>query len=488
MRVLSVLVSLSLCSGCAATTGVTGQRTTESHEQRCNAPAEQVALRTIPLALSEQRQLDPLTAEASARTPTSFSWRTIRTAQVIDILSLLSKLEILEERSVRTPTDSTRLHEVRQEILSRVILAMLEVSSTVAKTSCEIERTFQVVDRLRTAETARVKQQTLWAIVIGAAAAVATGGLSIAGTSGSTEGILSVVGGTVAGALGITALYQERGERFDHADNILREVWENSARPIYLPPSVWRFLRRPMREEAADRTYRDEVIAAWRQEGRLGAEASEAEAARIELLFGAGGDYTTEDLQRRTRMLDSLRATILLMNQDLEQLLREVMIQSAAAKTSKSSRQLMSRTLHTTTRVARIAEPNVRLLGSWAERRRSVGLLARMIKELMHHGAQKSAYEQRHFRRGDQDRDGGSGKESDHGQADQDQQRPETGGDDERRKQRRGEGPADRPDHIASHQTGNEPVEPGKKKERQADDDHPHGPDEGAGVGMRVFG
>ncbi|MDR4479561.1 MAG: hypothetical protein R3B37_07445 [Nitrospira sp.] len=357
MRVLSVLISLFLCSGCAATTGLTGERTTKSHERRCNAPAEQVKLRKIPLALFEQRQKDPLAAEAAARTPTSFSWRTIQTAEVIEIRSLLSTLEILEERSITSPTDAARLHEVRQEILSRVMLAMLEVSSAVAKTSCEIERTFQVVDRLRTADTARVKQQTLWAIVIGAAAAVATGGLSIAETSGAAEGILSVVGGTLAGVLGITALYQESEERFEHPDNILREVWENSETPVYLPPSVWRFLRRPMREEATDRTYQDEIIAAWRQEGRLGAEASDAEAARIEFLFGAGGDYTTEDLQRRTRMLDSLRAVILLMNQDLEQLLREVLIQSAAAKATQRSDQRTSVVLGVTTRAARIVEP-----------------------------------------------------------------------------------------------------------------------------------
>ncbi len=43
-----------------------------------------------------------------------------------------------------------------------------------------------------------------------------------------------------------------------------------------------------MRENAADQTYRDEIIAAWSQEGRLAAESSEAVAAGIELLFGAG--------------------------------------------------------------------------------------------------------------------------------------------------------------------------------------------------------
>jgi hypothetical protein len=130
----------------------------------------------------------------------------------------------------------------------------------------------------------------------------------------------------------VTALYHETGESFRHTDNILREIWEDTEDPVYLPPSIWRFLRRPMREGESPRTYRDEIIAGWRQEGRLGDEESELEAIRAQLFFGDGGVYTTNDLQRRTQMLDSLRATVLLLNQDLEQLVKELIIQSSLSK------------------------------------------------------------------------------------------------------------------------------------------------------------
>ncbi len=332
VRLFFCLLLLLFSDGCALISDLTRQRPSETNERRCSAPPEQVEVRKIPLAVFEHRSADRLVRESIGRMPTSFSWRAIQTAQVIDVFSLLNQFEILEERSINSASDALRLQAVHQEILSRVTLAMLEVSSAVAKTTCEIERSSQVVDRLRVAENAQIRRQTLLAIIVGAATAVASGGLAIADISGVGEGVMSIIGGTVAGALGVTALYHETGESFRHTDNILREIWEDTEDPVYLPPSIWRFLRRPMREGESPRTYRDEIIAGWRQEGRLGDEGSELEATRAQLFFGDGGLYTTNDLQRRTQMLDSLRATVLLLNQDLEQLVKELIIQSSLSK------------------------------------------------------------------------------------------------------------------------------------------------------------
>lgn len=332
----SVPVSLSLLilstSGCSLIPAFSHTPVPQTNERRCSASSEQVELRKIPLAVLEHRSKDPLIAETIGRIPNSFSWRAIQTARVLDVLSLLNQFEILEERAMNSPADALRLHGVIQEILSRVTLAMLEVSSTVAKATCEIERSSEVVDGLRVAEDAQIRRQTLLAIVIGAATAAATGGLSIADISGVTEGVVSIVGGALAGALGVGALYHESKGSFRHPDNILREIWEDAEVPVHVPPSVWRFLRRPMREEEGQRTYRDEIIAGWRQEGRLGDYGSDEETTRARLFFSEGGVYTTKDLQRRTHMLDSLRATVSLLNHDIEQLVRELMIQTSLSK------------------------------------------------------------------------------------------------------------------------------------------------------------
>lgn len=56
---------------------------------------------------------------------------------------------------------------------------MLEVSGTAAETDCEMKRARELMDRLQKAEGARVKQLTLTAIILGAAAIV-TGGFGLA--------------------------------------------------------------------------------------------------------------------------------------------------------------------------------------------------------------------------------------------------------------------------------------------------------------------
>ena len=75
-----------------------------------------------------------------------------------------------------------------------------------------------------------------------------------------------------------------------------------------------------------------ELINGWRQEGRLGAAGSEEEHRRARLVFADGGTYRSSDLMVRGQMLDMLRATIVLMNRELELLIREVMIQVALRK------------------------------------------------------------------------------------------------------------------------------------------------------------
>jgi hypothetical protein len=321
-------------TGCALTTGYSEQRTTQSNERRCAPVKIEQQLREVALDVIDHSQEDPLAQAARSRIPASFSWRAIQTAKAIDILPLLNQIELVEELPESDPSRPVKLLAVRQEALGRILLALIAVSSTTAHVSCEIERTYEVADRMKNAENARVKQQTLWAVILGAGAAVASGGFSIAATSTAAEGIASIVGGTIAGSLGISALYQESEQHFEHRDNILREAWEKPPKPEYFPPSIWEFLNRPMKADPESRSFREELVDGWRQEGRLGAVGSDEERRRIELLFADGGIYRSSDLVVRGQMLDMLRATVALMNQDLELLIRELMIQMALRKES----------------------------------------------------------------------------------------------------------------------------------------------------------
>lgn len=324
-----------LTVGCSLTTGVDDRRQHVDDERRCAPTDADLALRTVSLTDIDQAD-DRVARMAKDRAPNSFSWRAIQAAHAIEILPLLSRIEILEERQGTPQANPTQLNAVRNEVLGRIMLAMSEVSSTAGKAACEIERTYQAADRMRAGEQARVKQQTLWAIIIGAAAAMAAGGATLSDAGSQAEGLASLIGGLVAGMLGVTALYQEGEETFTHSNNILREVWLQPDQPRYIPPSIWLLLKQPVAEGSESKSYLEELLASWHQEGRLGTPGSKIEQKRHELFFGAGGSYTTSDLVARAQMLDMLRATILVMNQHMERLIREVMIQTAARKQSWS--------------------------------------------------------------------------------------------------------------------------------------------------------
>ena len=71
------------------------------------------------------------------------------------------------------------------------------------------------------------------------------------------------------------------------------------------------------------------MLQTWQEEGKLGKVGSGREKERIELLFGSGGVYDSEQLHIREAMLQQLESSIQLMHQELETLLREVLIRQA---------------------------------------------------------------------------------------------------------------------------------------------------------------
>jgi hypothetical protein len=63
------------------------------------------------------------------------------------------------------------------------------------------------------------------------------------------------------------------------------------------------------------------------------------ENERIAFLFGSGGLYDSEELHVREAMLQQLESSVQLMHQELETLLREVLIRQALEEKSVSPRR-----------------------------------------------------------------------------------------------------------------------------------------------------
>ena len=326
----AVLVALSLAAGCAQTTGVSEYRATKSFEGRCAPPAPET--RAVPITELAGEPAERITAGTSGLVLRGFAWQSLQTAEAIEVLPLLLHMTKLEKEAPAAAERELRLLKVRQHILSRISLANLEVSGSAAQAGCEEERAHQLADRLQKAEGARIRQQTLLAVLIGGLTNIATGGLGLALTGSVPVEIASIVGGVLGGAFGWAALYNETKQRYETTPNLLNEIWSGPEQSALFPPAVWRFLHRPMRQEAEGRTFRDELIAGWQQEGRLGTPGTPEARARKQLLFSDGGLYGIDDLVARAQMHDMLESTINLMHQDLEQLMREVVLREAQSE------------------------------------------------------------------------------------------------------------------------------------------------------------
>jgi hypothetical protein len=250
---------------------------------------------------------------------TSLSTRAIETARVMDILPLVSRLAALQQTG---DTQSFSFFELRQALTDRLLLTVFEVSSAVAEIVCERDRADQVADRMEEIDAARVKRLTLVSIVVSGVASIVSGGIGLAGGATTASDATEVSSGVLASMFGGTALFAASRQEFRHERNLLKEVWSNPKQSTVFSPTVWRFLQRGFRDQPS--TARDEVINAWRQEGRLGERGSSDEQERIILFFGQGGTYSATELRARASMLETLEAHIQLLSEELEIFLREI--------------------------------------------------------------------------------------------------------------------------------------------------------------------
>ncbi len=298
-------------------------------ERRCGpeSAVQQTGLRMSLAQKSFQEKTDFDAADLSAG---RFSLQSQDIADTIGAKDLLTQIAALEAEASRNVPDSTiRLLLVRQQLSDRILLALLDVKSAAAEANCEEKRADQLADQLQEKRDARARRLTIFGVLGGGVIGILSGGLAAADPSSMAGGLAAIAAGVVASAFGAAALFDDPRYEFQHGRNLLREVWEGPDQPSLFPVSVWRFLNRPLRDDAAQRSLRETLIARWRQDGRLGEAGSDSERRRMALFFGSGGSYGIEDLRVRAAMMDLLEAEVDLMSHDLERLMQETLLREA---------------------------------------------------------------------------------------------------------------------------------------------------------------
>ncbi|OQW37249.1 MAG: hypothetical protein A4E19_13870 [Nitrospira sp. SG-bin1] len=321
---IAVVVSV-LLSGCSRLLHPPGHHQTRSFESRCKPPSIH---RNVSLTALEGPVGESGVVIDDLPDPEGFSPRVLDAAYAIQALPLLRELHALQQEGGAA---QITLLSIREKLLGRILLGIEEVNGLVAEIECEADRANQVADRLQDENSSRVRYETLGAIIVAGVAAVASGGAVVAGLTALEAGA-AIGGGTVAAGLATLPLFAETHQEYSHPRNLLREVWDGPTTSALFPSSVWRYLTRQTKAELDGTTYRTELIKAWRQEGRLGEPGSDIEEKRLALFFREGGVYELQDLRARAAMLKILASMVELMHQDLEMLIRQVLIQQALAK------------------------------------------------------------------------------------------------------------------------------------------------------------
>jgi hypothetical protein len=308
-------VLLFMNTGCA-TLLPSSQHGTPTEVTRSCEPSSAKSPRLFlnPSGFSTSSAPDDLSPQVAVH----FTQDAIRTADTIGALPSLIQLVELHDKS-----DSSLLKILvrRQQLYDQTTLAILEIESTTAEIICERDRADQLADRIDEVDGAMVRQLTIGSIVIGGVAGIVTGIVGLAGAASTAADASSVGGGALSAWLGVSALFAHSEVNLQHERNILKEVWEDPGQPKIISPILWRYLHRSDNDDAT--TPRTELLNAWRQKGRLGEPDSKDEQERRALFFGTGGRYAAPELRARASMLETLEATLRLLHEELEVLVRQ---------------------------------------------------------------------------------------------------------------------------------------------------------------------
>jgi hypothetical protein len=279
----------------------------------------------MPLGEIDRPVSSKPSAERDAATKL-YSTIAVHAAEVMNLLPLLNRLARLETEQAPLAD----IERARRKLTTHLQLANLEVSSIVAEIECEVQRADEVQDRLKHVQTTRTTTQTILGVIFGGLANILSGGIGMATRAGDTANIASVAGGTLEVLFGTSANFTKVRQEFNHPHNHLQAFWDGEGKQReFFPPGVWRFLTEPDIRDVEGHSLRDVLVETWNEQGRLGDPGSQEEQRRKALLFGDGGLYDSDDLHVREAMLQQLESSIQLMHQDLETLLREVLLRQA---------------------------------------------------------------------------------------------------------------------------------------------------------------
>ncbi len=272
----------------------------------------------LPIAIYPN-QLDTLLS-------TKFSFKSLNVANAIGIDEDIAKYVHQLDTYKLAPSLDRRIELIErlQKINQRVNVASLEISAVAAEMDCEEERAAQIAVYLKRKEDEAETKFTVGSIIIGAVGAVTAGVLLANGNDDNLPEIIGIGAGLAEASLGLMILTNKRKVEFHHTRNALKDIWEGQDSSTIFPAPVWYYLNYYDSNNVEQPSFRYQIIDRWMNFGQISVAKRKRKRDLIDVYFGLGGKYTSEQLFNRANMLDELEAYINLMKQDLKGLALEL--------------------------------------------------------------------------------------------------------------------------------------------------------------------
>lgn len=303
LLILLVMTTVMMSEGCTRQV-----RTDIRTEEHCfSVPTDQSLIHDLVRTEPHEEVVKRLTV------------RMVKTADAIGVIPFLNRLPDLETE-VRQKQEGAELHLLQnnQHIQTMIMLALTEAGHTAGAVRCEQARATELANRLEVGQQKTAASNTTVAVVTSGLTDVAMGVLT-ALTSGLVLAITGGGGGVLQLPFAFAALYGQDTQEFRHERNVLKDISDKPEASSLFPPSVWAFLNEPRQE---GKSLRDRLVERWQPQDGEDKERQE----ELVLLLSTGGPYTVTNLRRRAALLEELAASIDLMHDDLQLLIREVLV------------------------------------------------------------------------------------------------------------------------------------------------------------------
>jgi len=248
-----------------------------------------------------------------------YSIANLNLANALGIINHLDELNRLEkEYSIHHSLElQVSIIEKKQQIINRIIVCKTEIASITAELDCEGERAEQISSYMTNKKNSRVNKLTVASITAGALGGV----VAIAIKPKETSEAVAIAGGLGSASLGLLSLTSSRKTEFMHPRNLLSDIWMEPENSDKYPYSIWYILTHKEFSNKQEFTLCHNIKERWEKYEELTNKKSKNTEKQIQLLFGTGGIYSSDQLHVRSQMINQLQALIKLIDQDLQFLL-----------------------------------------------------------------------------------------------------------------------------------------------------------------------